>query len=365
MAKKPGRVKGIYEREQGTGIWWIRFADPTGRIRREKAGARSAALKLYELRKTQILESRKLPSRKRPALFDDLVEDAIRHSEEHHSARWHDIVGWTLAPIKECFGGRTAESVTPQEIDGFLSERTHTPATWNRWRSIFSLVFHLGLISEKVDANPVAKVKRKTENNARERFLSDEEENKLRKIIRDQFPQQEPEFDLALHTGVRASELYGLDWADVDLVLGQMTIRKSKHGKKRHVQLNVSAQKALAALARAGGSTQGPVFPDAKRGQQRWFAEACQLAKVKNFRWHDLRHTFGSRLTMRGVDLRSVMQLMGHKVLATTLRYSHLSEPHLQEAVRHLDPPNTEGQTGTRTDTGPFSGDASSPGYVQ
>jgi integrase len=93
-----------------------------------------------------------------------------------------------------------------------------------------------------------------------------------------------------------------------------------------------------------------------------WFASACQLAGLSDFRWHDLRHTFASRLVMAGVGLRDLQELMGHKTIAMTCRYAHLAPSHQLEAVRRLD---TWGQkrvigqdrSGTRSGTGPFESD--------
>jgi len=75
---------------------------------------------------------------------------------------------------------------------------------------------------------------------------------------------------------------------------------------------------------------------DANNFINRVFNPALAAAKVKDFRWHDLRHTFASRLTMAGVDLRTLQELMGHKTIKMTLRYSHLSPTHTLEAVNKL-----------------------------
>ncbi len=169
-------------------------------------------------------------------------------------------------------------------------------------------------------------------------------------------PEHEAEFDLALHTGMRRGEQYLLRWQDIDFNTGTgiITIRRSKNGEARYIQINSIARAALIQLKQRRDSV-GYVCPGFEgprnKDRRRWFDKVLEETKISNFRWHDLRHTFASRLVMAGVPLRSVQVVLGHKQIETTLRYSHLSESHLQEAVERLSIYPTD----TSTDTGATS----------
>lgn len=352
-AAKPKR--GIFEKVPGSGVWWIRYADATGRIRREKAGTWSDADTLYSKRKTEVLQGRKLPERLRsPRIsFGAIAQDALDYSKAHKVPEAYLIDRWHMERLLNWFRERVAEEITPQEIErklNELSEEGRKPATINRYRALLSLVFSLAVRDRKLAANPVRQVKPRIENNERVRFLDTEEENKLRAKICELCPEHEAEFDLALHTGMRRGEQYPLRWQDIDLKRNILTIGRSKHGEARRIQINSVARMALLRLRERGDGV-GYICPGYEgprtRDSREWFGKVMVAAGISNFRWHDLRHTFASRLVMAGVPLRAVQVLMGHKRIETTLRYSHLGEAELHEAVERLTAKSTDTTTST------------------
>lgn len=140
---------------------------------------------------------------------------------------------------------------------------------------------------------------------------------------------------LAMNTGLRRGELLSLQWSDVDLEAKVITVQagNAKNGRQRHLPLNKEALSVITRWARQSNE-QGRVFEprDTKKG---WNA-LLDAAHIANFRFHDLRHHFASKLVMVGVDLNTVRELLGHSDIKMTLRYAHLAPEHLSAAVAKL-----------------------------
>jgi integrase len=186
----------------------------------------------------------------------------------------------------------------------------------------------------KAKENPARLVQHKTENNGRIRFLSREEEAALRPAIRARFPDHEPELDLALHAGLRKSEQYNAKWTDVDFDQGILTIPLDKSGRTSHVKLNKPALRAVLDLHRLHGKS--PFVCGGVTGPRYWFEAAIKEAKIKDFTWHCLRHTFASRLVMSGTDLRTVAELLRDTTLAMVMRYAHLAPDFKSAALERM-----------------------------
>jgi site-specific recombinase XerD len=365
VPRKKGRnARGIFEKVPGSGIWWIRFNDAGGRYRREKAGTKGMAIDLYRKRKVQALEGKKLPERLRRATvtFAAIANDALAYSKVHKAGTSYRCDAGRMEVVLGCFREYPAESITAQDIEGQFQRQEWAPATANRYRALLSLTYRLAIRNGKVKENPARLVAHRLEDNARIRFLSADEETALRKAIEGKCAERMPEFDLALNTGLRLSEQYGLLWEDVSLPLRGLTIRRSKNGTMRHVPLNQAAVKALETLGKRSPASE--YVCGAAREPRRWFERVLKDAKVANFSWHCLRHTFASRLVMAAVDIRTVQELLGHKTIAMTVRYCHLAPKHTLAAVERLDAP-AESPTDTTTDTGMLQGPAMQTAVLQ
>jgi len=351
MKKESKKVRGVFEKVPGSDIWWICYFDADGRKRREKVGHKGAAIDLYRKRKTQVMEGKKLPEKLRAKAvpFSSLAADPLEYSKAHKLSADHD--SYRMAKLNEYFGNRAAQSITPQDFERWIADHENwKPATANRYRALLSLTYRLGVQNGKVAQNPARLMRHRHENNARLRWLTPDEEKKLRGTVEIEGPQHLPELEIAINTGMRKSEQYRLTWNCVDFERQILTVPQSKNGETRHVPLNSAALAAFLLLKRCSDED-GTVFR--AKGPRRWFDPAVQSAGLKDFTWHCLRHTFASRLAMAGVDLRTVQELMGHKTIAMTCRYAHLAPSHKLAAVERLigSMDNLESPSDTRSDT--------------
>lgn len=138
---------------------------------------------------------------------------------------------------------------------------------------------------------------------------------------------------LLQHTALRRGEALKLTWADVDLEHEILIVRKDKRGKVKILPLSGPALEVLKAQPRHCEQ----VFPLIDEDYlTQCFHAATVGAGILNFRLHDLRHNFASQLAMRGVDMATLRDLLGHSDTRMTSRYTHLAAQHLKKAVDKL-----------------------------
>ena len=147
---------------------------------------------------------------------------------------------------------------------------------------------------------------------------------------------------LAKNTGMRRGELFNLRWENVTLDEKRLTVAgaKTKSSQTRHISLNKEATKVLKSWQKQT-STQGLVFPSEKGTSltniKNSWAGLLKNARIKDFRFHDLRHDFASKLVMAGTPLNTVRDLLGHTDIKTTLRYAHLAPEHQASWVEKIN----------------------------
>ncbi len=320
-------VRGVFEHPHGSKVWWINFY-VDGKRRREKVGRRSDAISLYQQRKGDALRDRKLPDLKRRAgiTLGELMEDAVEYAKTHLKSS-RDYVGREKI-VRPDLGQRPAAEITPQELDRWISKHCHTPATANRYRSFFSLSFREGERNRKVDVNPARLIRLRHEENAKLRFLSRDEYDRLAAIIQRDYPEQFPAFVLSVYTGMRFSDQFSMVWSQVDFDRPMIRLVKTKNRSARNVPVN-SATLAALKLQRnlVTHKLSEPVFPlpGPSSDCRWWFQPALQAAGITGYTWHSNRHTFCSWLAIAGVSIKEIQVLAGHKSITMSARYAHLS----------------------------------------
>lgn len=134
----------------------------------------------------------------------------------------------------------------------------------------------------------------------------------------------------SLLTGCRRSETYGLEWKRVDMEARTVSV----WGKAQCWQQVELSDSALVLLANQPGGRVGKVFSETNR--RRFWAGACEVAGLEDFRWHDLRHTYATWLRQEGAPIETVQKLLRHRDISTTMRYAHVDRSEMQEAVQRL-----------------------------
>jgi site-specific recombinase XerD len=238
------------------------------------------------------------------------------------------------------FGSMQIKEINYRDVMGYvLWRRKHKAAssTINREVSILKQMFTYLVRTERLDRNPAAEIAQEKNVVTRDRWLAPEEELRL---IAEAPAWLKPIIKFATATGMRRSEILTLKWPDVDRKQRVVRVKTSKNGKPRIIPLTTRAFEALDETEERQVRGQNslvftdrldhPVFPNTLEYN---FRLAAIEAGLEDLHFHDLRHTFATRLVQRGVDLYAVQRLLGHKNPAMTQRYSHHSVESLRSAV--------------------------------
>lgn len=254
---------------------------------------------------------------------------------------WSDNIGYlSLADVTPAIIAEQRDKLA----QGKTSRGDRTHATVNRYLAILS---HLFTVSVKEwgwsHENPVLKVTRLKEPRGRVRFLSDDERVRLLETCK----QSESEYlytvvVLALSTGARKMEILGLKWSqNIDLSRGVITLHETKNGERRVLTLSSLALELMKQHAKIRKIHCDFVFPaksfDKPIDLTTPWETALKRAHIKDFRFHDLRHSAASYLAMNGASLAEIAEILGHKTLSMVKRYSHLSETHISKVVAKMN----------------------------
>jgi integrase len=299
-----------------------------------------------------------------PMAFKDFADLYLERHVKGNALKSADTITYRMEAMKVHFGDRALSDIRTADVEDFLAglrrpakfgrdhslERVRKPSTVNRYRSQLVQMFNWALMRDYVERTPFAKagsrgtlVKAAREDNKRTRRLSVDEEKRL---LEHASPPLRILITVALYTGMRRGEMLSLTWSDLDARSGWIRLRgdTTKSGRTRWVPVLPTVQAMFDFLATdANGDrkpAEGPVFSNEVGEPVRNFRTAwkatLERARITDYRWHDLRHEYASRLAERGVPLVQVQELLGHASIVTTERYNTNRLEQLKASVQVL-----------------------------
>lgn len=305
--------------------------------------SKTVAKEISAKKKAEAVEGRyELPSKKPTPKLEEFAEEYFAYYRANRRPRSAERHETSYHALHATFGHVRLSDITPLAIERYKRQRKEagvSEATINRQLAFLKNLFSKAVEWGKATENPVKKVRLYREQNARTRYLTEDEEARLLAVCS---PQLRPLVITALHTGFRASELRSLTWNDIDFRRRIITVRAgyAKNGEARSVPMNQVLTDTLKSVKLANYQDErGFCNRDGKpyRSFRSAFERAVRKAELEDCTFHDLRHTFASRLVMAGVDLPTVKELLGHRDISMTMRYTHLSSDHKQTAVGKLE----------------------------
>lgn len=297
-----------------------------------------------------------------PKESDKTFEDLMKRYQTEHSPRKSkssQVRDRSAANhLLDFFGDTALLDISKKRVGEYKTKRRldeAAPATINKELGLLKHAFNLAVKEwEWLETNPISCMSLEPVNNARDRWLTWEEERALLDVSPDWLRSI---IIFALNTGMRRGEILNLKWQNVDLTRGTITLTRSKNQLRGTIPLNSRVFELLMMKQRQPGreyvfcSKAGTRLED--RNLKRAFDIAREKAGLQDVRFHDLRHTFATRLVQNGVDLYRVQRLLGHKTHVMTQRYAHHYPESLRSAVKVLE---TAGYDTIMTQSGGPSG---------
>lgn len=281
-------------------------------------------------------------------LIDRYIKTVIPSKPRNAKATTAQLLWWKQK-LGHCLLADLSPSLIAEKRDELLEGATpkgtkRSPSTVVRY--LVALSHALTMASKEwgwLEDSPIRRVTKPREPRGRIRFLSDDERSALLLACQESSnPFLYPVVVLALSTGMRQGEIMNLRWEDVDLFKGRITLHQTKNGERRPVSLRGLALQLIQGLAIHKCLNIGLLFPskadhDKPIDLRFPWEQALKKAGIKNFRFHDCRHSCASYLLMNGASLSEISEVLGHKTLTMVKRYSHLSEMHSAGVIERMN----------------------------
>ena len=335
--------------------WQIDYLDPGGKRVRQSFKTRKEATAELGKRVSLIAEGRYLDVN--PECKTTLAEPCKKYAENfgNHSS-FENAKGKYLSNFKESFGeNRLLSTITYGEVETYRNQLRQKPVTANRNgveivvrdlrkdasvnREISCLhhLFSKAVEWDMMEKSPFEHKKSLIlkENNERLRFLNDDE---ISSLLEDSSPHLKPIVSCAILTGMRRGEILSLKWDQIRG--GFIYLEKTKTNEARQIPISEVLEAILKDIRHKEHLRSEYVFTFRQDRIQdnikKSFAAAVKRAGLVDFHFHDLRHTFASQVLLNGGTLHDLRELLGHKSMTMTLRYSHLTQESKRKAVNLL-----------------------------
>jgi integrase len=265
-----------------------------------------------------------------------------------HQRGWYTSKKYHLDVIRDKFGEDTRlMQITYKDLETFRNElkqtatkhdKPRTDASVNRCMAALRHMMGKAVSWNMLKISPFSQGESLhiKENNERLRYLSESEIDNLLAECHKQHLRDIVE--CAINSGMRKGEILNLEWSQIRN--GHIYLQKTKSNKRREIPINEDLAELFKRIRQRQHLTSKYVFTyDGARVEsiKTAFNAALKRAGIEDFRFHDLRHTFASHFIMRGGDLKSLQELLGHADIKTTMRYAHLSKAHKEKAVNLLN----------------------------
>lgn len=334
------------------GVYWYEFWFQGLRYRASTGlNNKTAALRVEAIRKAELAEGRAGFVRREPSpSFEKFVTDEfLPWSAKEHAAkpRTHRRYEVSLKPLNAFFGAMPIDSITAGQVEHFKTRRAAeiSAAGTNRDMAALRYVLNFAMRQGPMTQNAVNGVRFLPEGPGMMRVVSQDEQQRYLAVAN---PDLRDAALLMVETGMCPEEVYTLQKDSIHLQQGYLLVASGKTKfRRRNVPLTAATAKMLktrTAFAKGLYVFQHRHDPNkALTSLKKSHERALKDSNIKpRFRLYDLRHTFGSRAVMAGVDLATVKELMGHSNISTTMRYVHPTPEHKREAVRKLERFNVE-----------------------
>lgn len=375
---KGKRIKSRDKNWANANGWWISFKVGGHRVYQRSGGDTEADAEIEERQLRAEFDKRAGQIRQNPRLtFAEFVDNHYLPWSKLHKKSYRDDKG-RAEVLKKEFSAMLIRQIKTTHVErlklSLLGKDTcrltlRTGATVNRYVHLLSAILRRALKQGYVNVNACMGVEQEREAGNRKQYLKDAEEARLLDVLVGDLAFLRPAIILALGTGMRRSELmrlkfehinfggldvpYRVSGEDVSIPPNCFLVEKSKNGHARIIPMNQAVRSTLQDLEE-GAAGDEFVFSFARNGVssstlRSGFTKACEAAGITygtkqtgGIVWHDLRHTFATRLRTKGnLDLE-IMDLMGHSSLVMTKTYAHQTPAAAQRAVDSLPQPVSE-----------------------